>query len=368
MTAAWQRRPRTNERTAHPGRRGPDPRGSPTRGRRRSSASPTSPAGRGVDGGQRPPCPGRRSHEEGARDRRARSEGCEAREGARGAEEGGGADPPPGAAETRQLVAGTRSRKARGRTSKRAGVVPGCSPSSSIGSGSADSTVTTLPRRSSRRGCGRWLPLYVLGSTQQEVALRHVSDEEDVEDAVVGFRIGAHHHPAAEIAPVAHHRVDHLAVARFAVDGDAHLTGLPAEEHRQRRPVVRDLAAERLRGLVRALRDRARYARACDVGEHRACLLTAPRPEGHRAQVDLAHGPGERDVDRGVDVARDFEGPHEVPARSAWDHRELHAVGVGNAVDDLVHRAVAADDDEPRRATGNRLRSERGELSRAFRR
>ena len=39
--------------------------------------------------------------QEGARDRRARSEGCEAREGARGAEEGRGAGPPPGTAETR---------------------------------------------------------------------------------------------------------------------------------------------------------------------------------------------------------------------------------------------------------------------------
>ena len=76
------------------------------------------------------------------------------------------------------------------------------------------------------------VPLVCLGQNEQEVALRHVADEEDVEDAVVGLGLGAHHHPAAEIATVAHHRVDHLAVARFAVDGDAHLTGLPADEHR----------------------------------------------------------------------------------------------------------------------------------------
>ena len=36
----------------------------------------------------------------------------------------------------------TRRRRARGTISKRTGVVPGCSPSSSIGSGSFDSTVT----------------------------------------------------------------------------------------------------------------------------------------------------------------------------------------------------------------------------------
>ena len=121
--------------------------------------------------------------EEGARDRRARGARGEAREGGRRAEEG--EDAGPATARASQLiegqasanadagrevperrsraaparVTGTRSRSARGTISNRAGVVPGCSPSSSIGSGSSASMVTTLPRRSSRRGCGRCLPL-----------------------------------------------------------------------------------------------------------------------------------------------------------------------------------------------------------------
>ncbi len=49
----------------------------------------------------------------------------------------------------------------------RAGVVPGCSPSSSIGSGSSASTVITRPRSGSRRGWGRCFPRYVFGRTKR---------------------------------------------------------------------------------------------------------------------------------------------------------------------------------------------------------
>ena len=56
------------------------------------------------------------------------------------------------------VVTGVRRRSAPGRTSNRAGVVPGCSPSSSTGRGSSVSTVTTRPRSASALGCGRWVP------------------------------------------------------------------------------------------------------------------------------------------------------------------------------------------------------------------
>ena len=61
------------------------------------------------------------------------------------------------AAKQPSAYAGTRTRSAPGATSKRTGVVPGCSPSSSIGSGSSASTDTTAPRSSSAFGCGRCL-------------------------------------------------------------------------------------------------------------------------------------------------------------------------------------------------------------------
>ena len=51
-----------------------------------------------------------------------------------------------------------RTRTARGTISKRAGVVPTVSPSSSIGSGSAASTATVALRSTSTRGCATWRP------------------------------------------------------------------------------------------------------------------------------------------------------------------------------------------------------------------
>ena len=186
------------------------------------------------------------------------------------------------------------------------------------------------------------LALVGLRQDEREVALRHVADEQDVEEAVVGLGVGAHHHAAAEEATVADHRVDHPAAARLVPDRHAHLPGLPSEEHRERRPVVRDLAAERLRGLVRALRDRTGDAGAPDVREIRTRLLARPRAVRDDARVDLAHRPLQRDVDRRVEISRDVERAHEVPAGSARDHRELDVPRADHAVDDLVHRAVSA--------------------------
>lgn len=54
--------------------------------------------------------------------------------------------------------AGTRTDSARGSTSKRTGVVPGCSPSSSTGSAPELLSATVAPRRSSAFGCGRCVP------------------------------------------------------------------------------------------------------------------------------------------------------------------------------------------------------------------
>ena len=64
------------------------------------------------------------------------------RDGAEAARIAAGASAPRSRTGPRQ-TAGTRRRSARGTTSNRAGVVPGCSPSSSIGSGSSLSIVTT---------------------------------------------------------------------------------------------------------------------------------------------------------------------------------------------------------------------------------
>ena len=54
------------------------------------------------------------------------------------------------------------------------------------------------------------LALVRLRQDEGEVALGDVADEEDVEEAVVGLGLRAHHHAAAQVAAVADHRVDHL--------------------------------------------------------------------------------------------------------------------------------------------------------------
>jgi hypothetical protein len=62
------------------------------------------------------------------------------------------------AVSSRRYARGTRTRSARGTISNATGVVPGCSPSSAIGSREGASTVTARPRRSSIFGCPRWVP------------------------------------------------------------------------------------------------------------------------------------------------------------------------------------------------------------------
>ena len=246
-------------------------------------------------------------------------------------------------------------------------MVPGCSPSISIGSGSSASTVTTLPRRSSRRGCGRCFALVGLREDEGQVALRHVADQQHVEDAVIGLRVWAHHHSAAEEATVADHRVDHPPSARLVADRHAHLSGLPPEEHGEGGPVVRDLAAQRLRRFVGPLCDGAGDPRARDVCEVRARLDTRPRSIADDACIDLADCSLSRDVDGAVEVAWDVERAHEVPARAARDDGELDVAGADHAVDDLVHGPVAADDDQQRGALVDRFRGQCSELARPVR-
>ena len=120
-----------------------------------------------------------------------------------------------------------------------------------------------------------------------EVGLRHVADHQDVEEAVVGARLGAHLHPAPEVAAVGDDHLVHPSGALLAVDLHAHLRVLPPREHRERRPEVRRLPAECLRRLVRSLRDRAAHPDAGDVHEPGFAGLARPGPERDASRVDL---------------------------------------------------------------------------------
>ena len=121
---------------------------------------------------------------------------------------------------------------------------------------------------------------------RREVALRHVADREHVEQAVVRARVGADLHPAAEVAAVRDHDVEHPPGAPLVVDRDLEVGRRPAREDRQRRPEVRRLATEHLARRVGALGDRTAHPRARDVREERHVLAPVPRREGRAAQVD----------------------------------------------------------------------------------
>ena len=66
---------------------------------------------------------------------------------------------PEGPAAAYAVALGTRTRRAPGTTSKTAGVVPTCSPSTSIGRRSPASTATRAVRTTSTFGCLTWRPL-----------------------------------------------------------------------------------------------------------------------------------------------------------------------------------------------------------------
>ena len=297
--------------------------------------------------------------EEGARDRRARSARREAREGARGAEEGRRRPP---AARRRASRPPSRSREraaaARaGRTSNRAGVVPGCSPSSSIGSGSSASTVTTLPRRSSSRGCGRCVAL--VGLRQRTNARsRFVTSpiEEHVEEAVVGLGVGARsssrRRGSGRCATI---DVDHPAAARLAVDRDAHLAGLPA----RRRPRASPSSTRPCRRAPSTI-SFARCAiapldpRARDVREVRARLVARPGAVGRRAR-----GRSSRDVpvQRDVDRARRRRAGCRTCARSPSPCRAgSTASSTSSRADDAVRRPRSPSRRRRRRRAASRRR------------
>jgi hypothetical protein len=68
------------------------------------------------------------------------------------------------------------------------------------------------------------------------------------------------------------------------------------------------------------------------------------------ARVDRPHVALEGDPDRVVELRRDLVGAAKVHARAERDRREVDAAS-GNAVDDLVQRAVATNRDDELRAS-----------------
>ena len=106
-----------------------------------------------------------------------------------------------------------------------------------------------------------------LGERQEQVALRQVADQQDVEGAVLQICAGTDLHAPADVRAVRDDDVVHPAATSLTVDRDLDLGVAPACENRERRPEVRDLSAERLRRVVRSLCDGSAHPSAGDVRE-----------------------------------------------------------------------------------------------------
>src|SRR6185436_18240205 len=99
---------------------------------------------------------------------------------------------------------------------------------------------------------------------------------------------------------------------------------------------------------------------AGEVGEVR---LRLARRGGVRGppEVDGADAPRPDDLERVVDASRDPHAARKVPPRAEGDDADLDLrtdACAAEAVDDLVHGPVAADNDERGRAVGDRVRRE----------
>src|SRR5439155_13523120 len=127
---------------------------------------------------------------------------------------------------------------------------------------------------------------------------------------------------------------------------DRDLRGPPAGEDGEGCPEVRRPAAQRLAGLVRALRDRSAHAGAGDVREVRLRGFALPGAKPRPTEIDLADSavPG-----RAQGVVESTWNPvraHEVAAGALRDDCEIDPGAARDSIHDLVDGPVSSDGDE----------------------
>ena len=153
-------------------------------------------------------------------------------------------------------------RSAPGTISKRAGVVPIGSPSTSTGSGTGGIDGDGRAAEHLDPRVRHVVAAVELRRGRDEVELRDVADQHDVEEPVVGARVRGELHPAAVPAAVRDDHVVHPAAALARRRGVT-VTSVFCQrsELADERVEERRAAAERLRHRVRAARDRRRSSR-----------------------------------------------------------------------------------------------------------
>src|SRR5690348_7793614 len=179
---------------------------------------------------------------------------------------------------------------------------------------------------------------------RDEVELRDVADQHDVEGAVVLPGVGRELHPPAVEAAVRDDHVVHGALPPEAVvELDDYARVLPRQELARECVEERRPATEPLRHRVRTPRHGAAHSGRADIGEEPARAVL----ELDASEVDPPHRAGERDADCVVEATRDTVRAAEVLTRAARQDGDLR-IRPGGPVHDLVHRAVAADHHEQR--------------------
>ena len=267
---------------------------------------------------------------------------------------------PSRAARSRQ---GARRRRADGTISKVAGVSPGCSPSTSIGSAESGVMVTRRARRIGRLRVPDVRAAVELVQVEGEVELRDVAPHQHVQQAVGRVGVGQDLHAAREVAAVGDDRVVADLVELLVVDLDAEAGVAVADEGGDRRPAERHRCPQRLAAAVDAVGGDAGQAGAGDVDEVAALGRTVAAGVLDPAEVDRAGGCGGGDRECPVGVLGDAEGAHDVAARAALDDRQLGASRAsGQPVCHLGHGAVAAHRDHQRHALLGRLARELGRV------
>ena len=212
-------------------------------------------------------------------------------------------------------------RASRAATSKRTGVVPGSSPSTSTGSGCSGVTATRATRRSSTRGSFSSVPRYMRWTLRASAALPTSPMIDDVEQAVVGLGLRGDLDAAAELPAVHADDVVRHHVARLAVELDVEADVLPRRERRRPWPTGTPTVPPSF--LEEAF---ARVATS-PVSPHDACwrrgAVSSPppsaawqvtRPTSMRARPALGEHP-----QRALDLLRDAVRADEVAARAALD-------------------------------------------------
>ena len=220
-------------------------------------------------------------------------------------------------------------------------VVPRSLPSSSYGSGLLHPDVERRPRGRLDERRLRGLAHHRSRQRSEPVQTAVRGDHADVEDAVVGGRVGERRDAPDHVSHVAdEHAGCAIVEPLLAIDLDPH-------PHRVTREVPRpgEDIGERTDPILQAARFRvADHERVQPRAGHHTEVLAVGL-----AEVDRAAGAVQPDADRFLEILRDTQIGCEEVGRARGQDRDMDAAA-GQRIERALHRAVTAPDEDQVRA------------------